>query len=79
LENENVMLREEVRKARFDNEKDGYDKFKAGLTVLRKRSTSKDRAQKNLSTLDKSTTRTSLERQSEMRFSPLRDKISAKL
>jgi hypothetical protein len=38
------MLREEVRKARFDNEKDGYDKFKAGLTVLRKRSASKDRA-----------------------------------
>ncbi len=73
------MLREEVRKARFDNEKDGYDKFKAGLTVLRKRSPSKDRAQKNLSTLEKSITRTSLDRLSEMRFSPLRDKISAKL
>ena len=74
------MLREEVRKAKFDNERDGYDKFKAGLTILRKRSPSKDRAHKNMSTLDKSLTRTSVDRASaEMRFSPLRDKISAKM
>ena len=74
------MLREEVRKAKFDNERDGYDKFKAGLTILRKRSPSKDGAHKNMSTLDKSLTRTSIDRASaEMRFSPLRDKISAKM
>jgi len=74
------MLREEIRKAKFDNERDGYDKFKAGLTILRKRSPSKDRTQRNTSTLNKSLTRTSVERASaEMRFSPLREKISAKM
>lgn len=78
LENENILLREEIRKAKFDNEKDGYEKFKAGLTVLRKKSPSKERTHR-LATLEKSLTRTSVDRASEMKFSPLRDKIRDKL
>ena len=35
LENEAVMLREEIKSAKFNNEKGGYDKFVGGLTVLR--------------------------------------------
>ena len=37
LENEAVMLREEIKNAKFNNEKGGYDKFVGGLTVLRAR------------------------------------------
>ena len=37
LENEAVMLREEIKNAKFNNEKGGYDKFVGGLTVLRPR------------------------------------------
>ena len=36
LDNENIMLREEIRKAKFYKEKSGYTEFTAGLTVLRK-------------------------------------------
>ena len=78
LENENILLREAIRKAKFENEKDGYEKFKAGLTVLRKKSPSKERTHR-LATLEKSLTRTSVDRASEIKFSPLRDKIRDKL
>ena len=76
LENENIMLREEIRKSKFYKEKDSYDKFTAGLTVLRKRETSNSRTTR--STLDKSNPRTSLDR-ADIRVSPLRDKIRDKL
>jgi len=35
LENEAVMLRDEIKNAKFNNEKGGYDKFVGGLTKLR--------------------------------------------
>ena len=34
LENEAVMLRDEIKKAKFNNEKGGYDRFVGGLTVI---------------------------------------------
>ena len=37
LENEAVMLREEIKNSKFNNEKGGYDKFVTGLTRLRSR------------------------------------------
>ena len=37
LENEAVMLRHEIKNAKFNNEKGGYDRFVGGLTVLRSR------------------------------------------
>ena len=37
LENEAVMLRDEIKNSKFNNEKGGYDKFISGLTVLRAR------------------------------------------
>ena len=37
LENEAVMLRDEIKKAKFNNEKGGYDRFVGGLTVIKSR------------------------------------------
>jgi hypothetical protein len=36
VEQENIYLREQVRKVKFCGEKDGYGKFLNGLTVLKK-------------------------------------------
>lgn len=35
LENEAVMLRKEIKESKFNNEKQGYDRFVGGLTKLR--------------------------------------------
>ena len=43
LENEAVMLRDEIKNAKFNNEKGGYDKFVGGLTKLRSRDRSDNR------------------------------------
>lgn len=72
LEGENIMLREEIKKAKFNNEKSGYEKFTMGLTVLRK--DAKERTSKSLTSTDKNATHTSIEK-----VSPLRNKITAKL
>lgn len=55
LENENLMLREEIKRAKFFKEKSGYADFTAGLTVLRKEATSHERASKQqLTSLERS-------------------------
>ena len=72
LENENIMLRDEIKKAKFNNEKNGYEKFTTGLTVLRKEA--KERTTRSLNNAEKNIARTSIDK-----VSPLRDKISAKL
>ena len=48
LENESVMLRKEIKDAKFNNEKTGYSGFIGGLTKLRssrERSTSNNQTQ----------------------------------
>ena len=35
LENETIMLRKEIKEAKFNNEKKGYQGFLGGLTQLR--------------------------------------------
>lgn len=35
LEKEAIMLRHEIKNAKFNKEKGGYDKFLSGLTTLR--------------------------------------------
>ena len=48
LENENIMLREEIKKSKFNCEKNKYENFLGGLTVLRKDSTSRERGTRNI-------------------------------
>ena len=47
LENEAVMLRDEIKRAKFNNEKGGYDKFVGGLTTLKTRERSKSNTKTN--------------------------------
>ena len=41
VEDENIKLREEIKKAKFMNERSGYDNFVNGLTQLRNRSSTR--------------------------------------
>lgn len=85
LENENLMLREEIKRAKFFKEKSGYADFTAGLTVLRKEATSHERAVKQqLTSLERSQLRNSYEQARSVdrhsgNASPLKEKIKEKL
>ena len=82
LENENIFLREEIKKTKFHCEKNQYEKFLGGLTVLRKSSNSIERNNtRNVNSMqEKSLTRGSIERYSELKFSPgpLKERIRDK-
>ena len=41
LENEAIMLRDEIKRAKFNNEKGGYDRFVNGLTQIKSRDRSR--------------------------------------
>ena len=47
LEKENLFLREEIEKCKFDKKKDEYNKFISGLTHIKKRSCGGGASQEN--------------------------------
>ena len=85
LENENLMLREEIKRAKFFKEKSGYADFTAGLTVLRKEAHSRERVTKqNMTSLERSQLRNSFEKSRSIdrysgNASPFKEKIKEKL